>query len=165
MSIAVSDNKNLAKRVMADIVSSPLVLMPFMVGSAAFASLFALGLKGSAALAATLVGLAGLLGSAGTFLTQFILGRDTRVKQLIEASRDKAKRDKRKAPDQYVVIQDGSVILTDVDSVQAMQAQEGDIIETGAVGDVPGPFIGEDASVQKAEAGGAEQEWKKWDEG
>ncbi|MEC8998022.1 MAG: hypothetical protein VX909_02075 [Candidatus Thermoplasmatota archaeon] len=73
--------------------------------------------------------------------------------------------DKRKAPDQYVVIQDGSVILTDVDSVQAMQAQEGDIIETGAVGDVPGPFIGEDASVQKAEAGGAEQEWKKWDEG
>lgn len=73
--------------------------------------------------------------------------------------------DKRKAPDQYVVIQDGSVILTDVDSVQAMQAQEGDIIETGAVGDVPSPFIGEDASVQKAEAGGAEQEWKKWDEG
>ena len=91
----MSDNKNLAKRVMADIVSSPLVLMPFMVGSAAFASLFALGLKGSAAVAATLVGLAGLLGSAGTFLTQFILGRDTRVKQLIEASRDKAKRDKR----------------------------------------------------------------------
>ena len=97
----VSDNKNLAKRVMADIVSSPLVLMPFMVGSAAFASLFALGLKGSAAVAATLVGLAGLLGSAGTFLTQFILGRDTRVKQLIEASRDKAKRDKRKALDHF----------------------------------------------------------------
>ncbi|MDP7013861.1 MAG: hypothetical protein QF927_07745, partial [Verrucomicrobiota bacterium] len=97
----MSDNKNLAKRVMADIVSSPLVLMPFMVGSAAFASLFALGLKGSAAVAATLVGLAGLLGSAGTFLTQFILGRDTRVKQLIEASRDKAKRDKRKALDHF----------------------------------------------------------------
>ena len=86
---------------MADIVSSPLVLMPFMVGSAAFTSLFALGLKGSAAVAATLVGLAGLLGSAGTFLTQFILGRDTRVKQLIEASRDKAKRDKRKALDHF----------------------------------------------------------------
>ena len=50
----MSDNKNLAKRVMADIVSSPLVLMPFMVGSAAFASLFALGLKGSAAVAATI---------------------------------------------------------------------------------------------------------------
>ena len=42
----------MAKRVMADIVSSPLVLMPFMVGSMAFTSLFALGLKGSAAVGA-----------------------------------------------------------------------------------------------------------------
>ena len=37
-----------------------------------------------------------MLTSVGTFLTKFILGRDTRVKQLIEASRDKAKLDKRK---------------------------------------------------------------------
>jgi len=97
----VSENKNLAKRVMADIAGSPLVLLPFMAGSAAFASLFALGLKGSAALGVALVGLAGLLTSVGTFLTKFILGRDTRVKQLIEASRDKAKRDKRKALDHF----------------------------------------------------------------
>ena len=97
----MSENKNLAKRVMADIAGSPLVLLPFMAGSAAFASLFALGLKGSAALGVALVGLAGLLTSAGTFLTKFILGRDTRVKQLIEASRDKAKRDKRKALDHF----------------------------------------------------------------
>ena len=73
--------------------------------------------------------------------------------------------DKRKAPDQYVVIQDGSVILTDVDSIQTMQAQEGSVIETGVVGGVPGPFIGEESSVQKAKVEGAEQEWKKWDEG
>ena len=73
--------------------------------------------------------------------------------------------DKRKAPDQYVVIQDGSVILTDVDSIQTMQTQEGSIIETGVVGGVPGPFIGEESSVQKAKVEGAEQEWKKWDEG
>ena len=73
--------------------------------------------------------------------------------------------DKRKAPDQYVVIQDGSVILTDVDSIQTMQAQEGSVIETGVVGDVPGPFIGEESAVQKAKVEGAEQEWKKWDEG
>ncbi len=86
---------------MADIVGSPLVLMPFMVGSAAFASLFALGLKGSAAVGAALVGLVGLLASAGTFLTKFILGRDDRVRQLVEASRDKAKRDKRKALDHF----------------------------------------------------------------
>ena len=86
---------------MADIVGSPLVLMPFMVGSAAFASLFALGLKGSAAVGAVLVGLVGLLASAGTFLTKFILGRDDRVRQLVEASRDKAKRDKRKALDHF----------------------------------------------------------------
>jgi len=73
--------------------------------------------------------------------------------------------DKRKAPDQYVVIQDGSVILTDVDSIQTMQAQEESVIETGVVGGVPGPFIGEEASVKKAKVEGAEQEWKKWDEG
>ena len=97
----MSENKNLAKRVMVDIAGSPLVLLPFMAGSAAFASLFALGLKGSAALGAGLVGFAGLLTSVGTFLTKFILGRDTRVKQLIEASRDKAKRDKRKALDHF----------------------------------------------------------------
>ena len=73
--------------------------------------------------------------------------------------------DKRKAPDQYVVIQDGSVILTDVDSIQTMQAQEESVIETGVVGGVPGPFIGEESSVQEAKTEGAEQEWKKWDEG
>ena len=84
-----------------DILGSPLVVMPFMVGSAAFASLFAMGLKGSAAVIAVLIGLAGTLASAGTFLTKFILGRDDRVKQLVEASRDKAKRDKRKALDHF----------------------------------------------------------------
>ena len=97
----MSENKNLAKRVMADIAGSPLVLLPFMAGSAAFASLFALGLKGSAALGATLVGLVGILASAGTFLTKFILGRDERMKQIVEASKDKAKSDKRKALDHF----------------------------------------------------------------
>ena len=73
--------------------------------------------------------------------------------------------DKRKAPDQYVVIQDGSVILTDMDSKQDMQAKEGNVIETERVDGVLGPFIGEEASIQKAKGEGAEQEWKKWDEG
>ena len=44
----MSEEKNIAKRVIADVVSSPMVIFPFMVGTAAFASLFALGLKGSA---------------------------------------------------------------------------------------------------------------------
>lgn len=91
----------MAKRVMADIVSSPLVLIPFMVGSMAFVSLFALGLKGSAAVGAVLIGLVGTLASAGTFLTKFILGRDDRIRKLVEASRSKAKRDKRKALDHF----------------------------------------------------------------
>jgi len=73
--------------------------------------------------------------------------------------------DKRKAPDQYVVIQDGSVILTDMDSIQDMQAQEGDVIETESVDGVLDPFIDEEASIQKAKGEGTEQEWKKWDEG
>ena len=73
--------------------------------------------------------------------------------------------DKRKAPDQYVVIQDGSVISADMDSIQAMQAQEGDVIETEVVDGVPGPFTGEEVSGQEAKAEGAEQEWEKWDEG
>ena len=91
----------MAKRVMADILGSPLVLMPFMVGSAAFASLFALGLKGSVAVGAVLIGLAGTLAAAGTFLTKFILGRDDRIRKLVEASRSKAKLDKRKALDHF----------------------------------------------------------------
>jgi hypothetical protein len=91
----------MAKRVMVDILGSPLVLMPFMVGSAAFASFFALGLKGSAAVGAVLIGLAGTLGAAGTFITKFILGKDDRVKQLVEASRSKAKLDKRKALEHF----------------------------------------------------------------
>ncbi|MBT3840673.1 MAG: hypothetical protein HN707_11750 [Verrucomicrobia bacterium] len=97
----MSDKKNMTKRVMGDIFSSPLVLMPFMVGSMAFASLFALGLKGSMAVSAVVIGLVGTLASAGTFLTKFILGRDDRIRKLVEASRSKAKRDKRKALDHF----------------------------------------------------------------
>ena len=97
----MSDSKNIAKRVILDILGSPLVLMPFMAGSAAFASLFALGLKGSAAVGAVLVGLVGMIASAGTFLTKLILGKDNRVKQLIEESRNKAKFDKKKALDHF----------------------------------------------------------------
>ena len=86
---------------MKDILGSPLVLVPFMVGTAVFASFFALGLKGTAAVGAVLVGLVGMLASAGTFITKFILGKDDRVKQLVEASRSKAKLDKRKALDHF----------------------------------------------------------------
>ncbi len=73
--------------------------------------------------------------------------------------------DKRKAPDQYVVIQDGSVILTDVDSIQTMQDREGRMIETGVVDGVPGPFVDVEAPAQEDEAEVNEQGWKKWDEG
>ncbi|MFL2911373.1 MAG: hypothetical protein ACJZ70_12640 [Limisphaerales bacterium] len=83
----MSEEKNIAKRVIADVVSSPMVIFPFMVGTAAFASLFALGLKGSAFLGAMLVGLSGVLGSGGMFLTKMILGRDDRVKKIVEESR------------------------------------------------------------------------------
>ena len=74
--------------------------------------------------------------------------------------------DKRKAPDQYVVIQDGSVILRDdLNSIQTMQAREGGVIETGVVDDVPGPFVNARESSQEDEAEVNEQGWKKWDEG
>ena len=71
------DEKSITKRVMRDILGSPMVIFPFMVGSTAFASLFALGLKGSAAVGAMLVG-GGMLGSAGMFLTKLILGKEDR---------------------------------------------------------------------------------------
>ena len=97
----MSEEKNIAKRVIADVVSSPMVIFPFMVGTAAFASLFALGLKGSAFLGAMLVGLSGVLGSGGMFLTKMILGRDKRVKKIVEESREKAKKDKLKRLDHF----------------------------------------------------------------
>lgn len=97
----MSEEKNIAKRVVADIISSPMVVLPFMVGTAAFASLFALGLKGSAFLGAMLIGVGGVLGSGGMFLTKMILGRDERVKKIVEESRDKAKQDKLKQLDHF----------------------------------------------------------------
>jgi len=97
----VSEEKNIAKRVVADIISSPMVVLPFMVGTAAFASLFALGLKGSAFLGAMLIGVGGVLGSGGMFLTKMILGRDERVKKIVEESRDKAKQNKLKQLDHF----------------------------------------------------------------
>ena len=97
----MSEEKNIAKRVVADIISSPMVVLPFMVGTAAFASLFALGLKGSAFLGAILIGVGGVLGSGGMFLTKMILGRDERVKKIVEESRDKAKQDKLKQLDHF----------------------------------------------------------------
>ncbi len=97
----MSDEKNIAKRVIADILSSPMVVFPFMVGTAAFASLFALGLKGSAFLGAMLLGIAGTLGSVGMFFTKMVLGRDERVKKIVEQSRDKAKQAKRKELDHF----------------------------------------------------------------
>ena len=62
------DEKSITKRVMQDILGSPMVIFPFMVGSAAFASLFALGLKGSAAVGAMLVGVGGCSARPGCFL-------------------------------------------------------------------------------------------------
>ena len=97
----MSEEKNITKRVIADVVSSPMVIFPFMVGTAACASLFALGLKGSAFLGAMLVGLSGVLGSGGMFLTKMILGRDERVKKIVEESREKAKKDKLKRLDHF----------------------------------------------------------------
>ena len=97
----MSEEKNIAKRVVADIISSPMGVLPFMVGTAAFASLFALGLKGSAFLGAMLIGVGGVLGSGGMFLTKMILGRDERVKKIVEESRDKAKQDKLKQLDHF----------------------------------------------------------------
>ena len=73
--------------------------------------------------------------------------------------------DKRKAPDQYVVIQDGSVILTDVDSIQTMQTREGGMLDTGVDDGIPAPFVDEGASVREEDSEGDEQGWKKWDEG
>ena len=95
------DEKSITKRVTRDILGSPVVIFPFMVGSAAFASLFALGLKGSAAVGAALVGLGGMLGSAGMFLTKLILGKEDRVKKIVEAKRSKEKKAKRKKLDHF----------------------------------------------------------------
>lgn len=97
----VSDEKNISKRVMRDILGSPLVILPFMVGSTAFASLFALGLKGTAAVGALLVGLGGMLGSAGMFFTKMILGKEDRVKKIFEDQRKKEKKAKRKKLDHF----------------------------------------------------------------
>jgi len=72
--------------------------------------------------------------------------------------------DKRKAPDQFLVIQDGSVILTDMEKVQSVRAQkEGDLeIEEG--GGVPRPFVSTGPSNESTQPDQEGQQWKSWDD-
>ena len=66
--------------------------------------------------------------------------------------------DKRKAPDQFVVIQDGSVILTDMEGVQSMQSQVEKFTDREGREGIPSP-------LEKQVDSNTEEGWKNWDEG
>ena len=65
--------------------------------------------------------------------------------------------DKRKLPDQFVIIDNGSVIMEDAQN--EVSALEG-------VGEAPNPFlVAESRTAEKPQEDKAEETWKKWDEG
>ena len=65
--------------------------------------------------------------------------------------------DKRKLPDQFVIIDNGSVIMEDAQN--EVSALEG-------VGEAPNPFlVAESRTAEKPQEDKADETWKKWDEG
>ena len=65
--------------------------------------------------------------------------------------------DKRKLPDQFVIIDNGSVIMEDAQN--EVSALEG-------VGEAPNPFlVDESRTAEKPQEDKADETWKKWDEG
>ena len=65
--------------------------------------------------------------------------------------------DKRKLPDRFVIIDNGSVIMEDAQN--EVSALEG-------VGEAPNPFlVAESRTAEKPQEDKADETWKKWDEG
>ena len=65
--------------------------------------------------------------------------------------------DKRKLPDQFVIIDNGSVIMEDAQN--EVSASEG-------VGEAPNPFwVAESRTAEKPQEDKADETWKEWDEG
>ncbi len=64
--------------------------------------------------------------------------------------------DRRKSPDQFVVFNDGSVILTGTEDYSSME---------GDVSGIPGPFVGVPEIGEEAVSVGEESQWMEWDDG
>ncbi|HNQ90436.1 MAG TPA: hypothetical protein PKM73_17615 [Verrucomicrobiota bacterium] len=79
------DEKEIRRRVLLRLASHPLVLGPFVVGLTALAAVWALGLRTGLGLFA---GLAGLLGAAGAFLTQWILRGEAVARKVTQQAID-----------------------------------------------------------------------------
>ena len=65
--------------------------------------------------------------------------------------------DKRKLPDQFVIIDNGSVI---------MEGAQNEVSALEGVGEAPNPFwVAESRTAEKPQEDKADETWKKWDEG
>ena len=76
------DNRQIRKRLLLRHLSSPLVLAPFLLGVTMLAAAWTFEWK--AAGLAAFVGLAGVVGGAGVFLTKLFLGSDNAATQIFQ---------------------------------------------------------------------------------
>ena len=75
--------------------------------------------------------------------------------------------DRRKAPDQFLLVQDGSVIFTNIDEIGSVNEMREDINQEVSEG-VPSPFVGEVKTLPNEPKEDKEEDssnWKSWDEG
>lgn len=64
--------------------------------------------------------------------------------------------DKRKLPDQFVIINDGRVLISEVDGADIVQEQQ--------IG-VPGPFVEGPVEENEERSGDSDKRWVEWDDG
>ena len=69
--------------------------------------------------------------------------------------------DKRKSPDQFVIIQDGSVIIGENTNIELELHEE----NAPEIGTIPEPFVSESPPKVHEETAQKEENWKSWDEG
>ena len=69
--------------------------------------------------------------------------------------------DKRKSPDQFVIIQDGSVIIGENTNIELELHEE----NTQEIDSIPEPFVSETPPKVHEETAQKEENWKSWDEG
>lgn len=90
---------NVTKKIFFAILTSPFVILPFVLG--ATSAMFSWAIGGKAAL---FFGLCGMMGSFGIFFTKLFLSGDNIAKDIMDAAEKKAKEEREKDLDNLAVI-------------------------------------------------------------
>ena len=90
------DTRKLRRKILLNILASPLTAAPFLAGVTALVGAWALGVSPAVGVFA---GLAGALSSAGVFVTKLVLGGEAHAKRAIEEMQAEAQAERERALD------------------------------------------------------------------